>query len=39
LVHVDPDLNVTTTRAIERPPAHQLTLAELEPKAASSQSS
>ncbi len=37
LVHVDPDLNVTVTTAIDRAPAHQLTLAELEPKAAQSQ--
>jgi glutamine amidotransferase len=37
LVHVDPHLNVTITRAIDRPPAHQLTLAELDPKAAASQ--
>ena len=37
LVHVGPDLGVTITRAIDRPPAHQLTLAELDPKAAASQ--
>jgi glutamine amidotransferase len=37
LVHVDPNLNVTVTRAIDRPPAHQLTLADLDPKAAASQ--
>jgi predicted glutamine amidotransferase len=37
LVHVDPDLKVTITRAIERPPAHPLTLADLDPKAAASQ--
>jgi|SRR5579884_78288 len=37
LVHVGPDLEVTVTRVIDRPPAHQLTLAELEPKAAASQ--
>jgi predicted glutamine amidotransferase len=37
LVHVDPDLKVTVTRAIDRPPAHQLTLADLDPKAAASQ--
>ena len=37
LVHIGPDLGVTITRAIERPPAHQLTLAELDPKAAASQ--
>jgi glutamine amidotransferase len=37
LVHVDPSLNVTVTRVIDRPPAHQLTLADLDPKAAASQ--
>ena len=37
LVHVGPDLRTTVTRAIERPPAHQLTLADLDPKAAASQ--
>jgi glutamine amidotransferase len=37
LVHVDPSLNVTVTRAIDRSPAHQLTLADLDPKAAASQ--
>lgn len=37
LVHVDPDLNVTVTRAIDQPPDHQLTLADLDPKAAASQ--
>jgi glutamine amidotransferase len=37
LVHVDADLGVKVTRAIDRPPAHQLTLAELEPNAAESQ--
>jgi predicted glutamine amidotransferase len=37
LLHVDPDLKVTVTRAIDRPPAHQLTLADLEPAAAQSQ--
>lgn len=37
LVHIDPDLQVTVTRVIDRPPAHQLTLAELDPKAAASQ--
>ena len=37
LLHVDPELNVTTTRALERPPAHQLTLADLSGKAATSQ--
>ena len=37
LAHVDPDLKLTVTQAIDRPPAHQLTLADLEPKAAQSQ--
>lgn len=38
LVHVGPDLEVTVSKAIDRPPVHQLTLADLEPAAASSQS-
>jgi glutamine amidotransferase len=38
LVHVGPDLGVTVERVIDRPPAHQLSLAQLEPKAAESQS-
>ena len=29
LLHVDPDLNVTITRPLTEPPAHQLTLADL----------
>jgi predicted glutamine amidotransferase len=37
LVHVGPDLQTTVTRAIDRAPAHQLTLADLDPKAAASQ--
>ena len=37
LLHVDPDLNVTTTRPLTEPPAHQLTLADLGEKAAASQ--
>ncbi|HTP22281.1 MAG TPA: class II glutamine amidotransferase [Solirubrobacteraceae bacterium] len=37
LLHVDPDLNVTITRPLTRPPAHQLTLADLGAKAAASQ--
>ena len=37
LLHVDPDLHVTITRPLERPPRHQLTLADLTGKAASSQ--
>jgi glutamine amidotransferase len=37
LLHVDPDLKVTITRPLERPPRRQLTLADLTGKAASSQ--
>ena len=37
LVHVGPELDVTITRVIDRPPAQQLTLAQLDPKAAASQ--
>lgn len=37
LLHVDADLETTVTRVIDRPPAHQLTLADLDPKAAASQ--
>ena len=37
LLHVDPDLRATTTRALDRPPAHPLTLADLGDKAAASQ--
>jgi glutamine amidotransferase len=37
LVHVDADLHTTIRRVIHGPPAHQLTLAQLEPKAAASQ--
>jgi glutamine amidotransferase len=37
LVHVDANLQTTVRRVIERAPAHQLTLAELDPKAAASQ--
>lgn len=37
LVHVDAQLNVTTELAIPDPPAHPLTLAELHPRAAESQ--
>jgi len=39
LVHVDADLRVSITRVIDRPPAHPLTLADLDPKAAASQGS
>jgi glutamine amidotransferase len=37
LLHVDQDLNATVDRVIDRPPAHQLTLADLDEKAAASQ--
>jgi glutamine amidotransferase len=37
LVHIDRDLRVRIERVIDRPPAHQLTLADLDEKAASSQ--
>ena len=37
LVHVDGDLKVTIDRVIEKPPAHQLTLADLGAEAAASQ--
>jgi glutamine amidotransferase len=37
LLHVDSDLRVSTTRVLDRPPAHQLTLEDLEGKAAASQ--
>jgi glutamine amidotransferase len=37
LLHVDPDLRVKVTRVLERPPAHRLTMADLDPKAAASQ--
>ncbi len=37
LLHVDPDLKVTITRPLTKPPAHQLTLANLGVKAAASQ--
>jgi predicted glutamine amidotransferase len=38
LVHVRRDLAVTSVRALDRPPSHPLTLSDLEPAAASSQS-
>jgi predicted glutamine amidotransferase len=38
LAHVGPDLKVTVTRAIDERPAHELTLADLDPQAAASQS-
>jgi predicted glutamine amidotransferase len=37
LLHVDEGLRATVTRVIDRPPAHELTLAELDEKAAASQ--
>ncbi len=37
LVHVGPDLSVSSTTVLDRPPAHQLTLADLGAKAAASQ--
>ncbi len=37
LLHVDPGLRASVTRVLDRPPAHQLTLADLDPKAAASQ--
>ena len=37
LLHVDPELHVTRRRALDQPPARQLTLADLDPKAAASQ--
>ena len=37
LLRVDPDLHVTITRPLDRAPTHQLTLADLEGKAAASQ--
>jgi predicted glutamine amidotransferase len=37
LLHVDGDLNVTTTVVLDRPPAKPLTLADLDPRAAASQ--
>jgi glutamine amidotransferase len=37
LVHIDRDLHVRIERVIDGPPAHQLTLADLDEKAASSQ--
>jgi glutamine amidotransferase len=38
LLHVDGDLQVTIERVLDFAPAHQLTLAELDPRAAASQS-
>lgn len=39
LLHVSADLGVTITRPLELPPAHPLSLAELDPRAAASQAS
>ncbi len=38
LLHVDAELNVRTRTVLERPPAHRLTLQDLDPRAAASQS-
>ncbi len=38
LLHIDGELNVTRSRAVDEAPAHQLTLADLDPRAAKSQS-
>jgi glutamine amidotransferase len=37
LVHVDPDLDASSTFLIDRPPVHQLRLEDLRPQAAASQ--
>jgi len=37
LLHVDGDLQIDVRRVLERPPAHPLTLADLDPRAAASQ--
>ncbi len=37
LLHVDPDLHITVTKALPEPPAHPLTLGDLDPRAAASQ--
>jgi hypothetical protein len=38
LLHVDPDLQCTLTTVMDHPPARPLTLADLDPRAAASQS-
>ncbi|MDQ6818559.1 MAG: class II glutamine amidotransferase, partial [Actinomycetota bacterium] len=38
LLHVDGELDVTAKSVLERPPAHPISLADLDPRAASSQS-
>jgi glutamine amidotransferase len=37
LLHVDADLNVSVSQALETPPSHLLSLADLDPRAAASQ--
>jgi glutamine amidotransferase len=37
LLHVDSGLHATVSQVLDRPPAHLLTLADLDPKAAASQ--
>jgi glutamine amidotransferase len=37
LVHVGPDLQVSSTVILDRPPRHPIALADLDPKAAASQ--
>jgi predicted glutamine amidotransferase len=37
LLHVGPNLEVSITKALEQPPAHPLSLADLDPRAAASQ--
>jgi hypothetical protein len=39
LMHVAADQHLTSRIAVDRPPAHQLTLADLHPQAAASQRS
>jgi glutamine amidotransferase len=38
LLHVDDELTVTRETVLERPPAHPISLADLDPRAAASQS-
>ena len=38
LLHVGPDLRLSSRVVLDEPPAHRLTLADLDPKAAASQS-
>jgi glutamine amidotransferase len=37
LLHVDPELRVSVTQVLDEPPAHPLSLSDLEPRAAASQ--